>query len=114
MSPQYGRLPPTNGLDLLASLGHASKFQWVSHVGFITAATSLTGGQPNFAQCLTISWAGSGTLYIHFPGLLPPDGILPGAKFTLRLSLAFSYTGSVAARHSSSGHQPNFAAWHTK
>ena len=25
----------------------------------------------------------------------PPDGILPGAKFTLRPSLAFSYIGSV-------------------
>ena len=42
-------------------------------------------GQPNFARCLAISW--SATLYIHFRGLLPPDGILhrilPGAKFTL-------------------------------
>jgi len=35
--------------------------------------------------------------------LLPPDGILPGAKFTLHPSLAFSYIGIVAARHSSSG-----------
>jgi len=34
---------------------------------------------------------------------LPPDGILPGAKFTLRPSLAFSYIGSVTARNSSSG-----------
>ena len=34
----------------------------------------------NFAQCLAISWAG--TLYILFQGLLPPNGILPGAKFT--------------------------------
>jgi len=32
------------------------------------------------------------------------DGILPGAKFTLRPSLAFSYIGSVTVRHSSSGH----------
>jgi len=30
--------------------------------------------------------------------LLPPDGILPSAKFTLRPSLAFSYIGSVTAR----------------
>jgi len=43
---------------------------------------------------------------------LPPDGILPGAKFTLPPSLAFSYIGSVTARHSSSGRQPNFAAWY--
>jgi len=47
--------------------------------------------------------------YVYiFGGLLPPNGILPGAKFTLRLSLAFSYIGSVTARHWSSGHQPNF------
>jgi len=45
------------------------------------------------------SWAS--TLCIHFRGLLPPDGILPGAKFTLRPSLAFSYVGSVTARQSS-------------
>jgi len=47
---------------------------------------SLSGGQPNFARCLAVSWAG--TLYIHHWGLLPPDGILPGGKFTLRPSLA--------------------------
>jgi len=40
---------------------------------------------------------------IHFRGLLPPDRILPGAKFTLRPSLAFFYIGSITARHSSSG-----------
>ena len=33
-----------------------------------------------------ISWAG--TLHIDFWGLLPPDRILPSAKFTLRPSLA--------------------------
>jgi len=44
-------------------------------------------------------------------GALAPNGILPGAKFTLRPSLSFSYTGSVTARHLSSGRQPNFAAF---
>jgi len=36
---------------------------------------------------------------------LPPNGILPGVKFTLRPSLAFSYKliGIVTARHLSSG-----------
>ena len=48
----------------------------------------------------------------HFRRLLPPHGILPGAKFTLRPSLAFSYIGSVTARHSSSRRQPNLAAWY--
>jgi len=50
-------------------LGHPSKFQPVSHFGFVTAATSLTGGKPNFARCLAVSWPG--TLYIPFRGLFP-------------------------------------------
>ena len=45
------------------SLGHSSKFQPVSRLGFITAPMSHSGGQQNFARCLAISWAG--TLYIH-------------------------------------------------
>jgi len=42
------------------------------------------------ARCLAMSW--TGTLYIHLPGLLPHNGILPHAKFTfLHPTLAFSY-----------------------
>jgi len=41
--------------------------------------------------------------YVHFWGLLPPNGILPAAKFTLLRSRAFSYIGNVTARHSSTG-----------
>jgi len=52
------------------------------------------------------------TRCIHILRAFAPDGILPHAKFTLRQSLAFSYIGSVTARHSSSGRQPNFAAWY--
>jgi len=112
MSLQYGELWPTNGCDPFVSLGHHSKFQRVSCLAFATAATSLSGGQPNFARCLVVSWAG--TLYVHFRGLLPADGILPGAKFTLglRLTLAFSYIGSVTVWHSTSNREPSFAAWH--
>ena len=106
---QYGELWPTNGSDLLASLGHPSKFQRVSRLGFVTAATSLNGGQPNFAWCLAVSC--TGTLYIHFQGLLPCNGILLSAKFTLHPSLAFSYIGSVTAWHSNSGHQWKFVVW---
>jgi len=83
-------------------LGHHSKFQWVSRVGFVTAATSLNGSQPNFVRCLAVSWAD--TLYLYFRRLLTRNG------FTLRSCLALSYIGSVTARHSSSGRQPNFAA----
>jgi len=50
-------------------------------------------------------------MFGHLLGLyIPPDGILSGAEFTLRPSLALYYIGSVTARHSSSGRQPNFAA----
>jgi len=47
-----------------------------------------------------------------FSGAVAPYGILPGAKFTLRPSLAFFCIDSVTAQHSSSGPQPNFAAWY--
>ena len=108
MPSQCGELRPTNSWDQFGSLGHSSKFQPFSRLGFVTASTLLNKSQLNFARCLAVSWAG--TLYIHFPGLLPPDGILPGAKFTLRPCLAFSYTGSITARHASIGRQPKFAA----
>ena len=80
--------------------GFASLLRWCTDIAHRS--------QPNLAQCLTISWAG--TLYIHLRGLFPSDGILPGAKFTLCPSLAFSYIGSVTALHSSTGCQPKFAA----
>jgi len=89
--------------------GTPSKFQRVSRLGFVIALTSLNGGQPNYARFLAVSWAG--TLYIHCWGLFPRNGILPGAKFTLRKNIAFCYIGSVTARHSSSGRQPNFVAF---
>jgi len=69
MSPQYGKLRPTNGWDLFGSLGHPSKFQPVSRLDFVTATTSLNGGQQNLAGCLAVSWAG--TLSTHFWRLLP-------------------------------------------
>ena len=62
MSSQYGELRLSNGWDLLVSLGHPSKFQRVSRLAFVTAATSLT----KLSRCLAVSWAGK--LYIHFRG----------------------------------------------
>jgi len=47
MSPQHGELRPTKGWDRFWSLGHHSKFQRVSRLAFITAATLLTRGRPN-------------------------------------------------------------------
>jgi len=55
MSLLYDELPPTNVQDLLASLGHPSKFQQLSRLVFVTALTSLNKGQPNFARCLAVS-----------------------------------------------------------
>ena len=61
-------------------------------------------------------WPFSGLIHhiyiFTFLGLVPRNGILPGAKFSLRQSLAFSYIGSVTAQHSSSGRQSNFVAWY--
>jgi len=63
-------------------------------------------------QALHDLWLSPGLeLYIHFRGLLPPNGTLPGAKFTLHLSLMFSYIRSVTARRWSGGCQPNVAAF---
>ena len=63
----------------MANVG-PSKFQPVSFLGFVTAAMSVTAGQPNFARSLAVSSAG--TLCIHFWRLLLRNRTLPGAKFT--------------------------------
>jgi len=109
LSSQYGERRPTNGWDQFTCLGHPSKFQQDSRIGCAAAATSLTGGQPNFARCLAISWAG--TLCVHFSGFLPCSGILPGAKFTLRPKLPPPYFDSVTAHHSSSGVSKTLRRW---
>ena len=96
-------------IDLPVEFGAPQQISRVSRLGFVIAPTSHNGGQPHFARYLAVSWAG--TLCIHFWGLLSPQGILPGAKFTLRPNLAFSYIGSFTARHLSSGRQANFAAF---
>jgi len=48
-SLQYDEPRPTSGWDLLASLGHPSKFQRVSRVGSVTAQHSSSRCQPNSA-----------------------------------------------------------------
>jgi len=96
MSPQYGELRPTNGWDGFISLGHPSKFQWVSHLAFVTAATSLSRGQPNctmFGRLL--GWY---TMYTFSKALAR------WRNFAWRPTFAFSYIGSVTAQHSTSEH----------
>jgi len=79
MSLQYGELRPTSDGNRFVSLRHASKFQRFSRLAFITAATSLTGDQPHFARCLTVSCAA--TLYIYFFfGALAPWQNFAGCK----------------------------------
>ena len=63
-SHNMANLRPTSGWDRFGSLGYPCKFQLVLHLGFVIAATSFTGGQPNFAWCLAVSWAA--TLYIRW------------------------------------------------
>jgi len=65
----------------LTSLGHPIQFQPVSRLGYLTAPTSLNGGQQNFAGCLAVSWAGT---------------------LCIRPSLAFSYIGSTALQQRAS------------
>ena len=71
---------------------------------------------PEANQTLHDVWPSPGLVHSVYisRGLLPPDGILPGAKFTLRPSLALSYIVSITAWHSTSGRQRNFAAYGTR
>ena len=70
-------------------------------------------GSVEVNQTLHDVWPSPGLVhYIYILGALAPNRILPGAKFTFRPSLAFSYIGSITAQHFSSGGQPDFAAWY--
>ena len=68
-----------------------------SCLGLITAMTSLNRGQPNFARCLAVSWAG--TLYIHFRGFLTPNGFCQVQRFS-----RFDQQHSTEGHHV--GHRP--------
>ena len=59
-------------------------------------------------------WPSPGLVhYINiFRGFCPHDRISPCASFILHPSLPFSYIGSITARHSTSGHKPNFTTWY--
>ena len=70
MSTQYSELRSTSGWERFGCLRHPNKFQRVSRLGFVTAATSFIRSQPFFARCLAISRAG--TLYVHFSGAFTP------------------------------------------
>jgi len=105
MSAQYANLDPVAaeiGLGVWAPQQISTDF--ASCLRF--AATSLN-------QTLHDVWPSPGLVrFIYIFRASYPKGTLPSAKFTLRPSLAFSYIGSVSARYSMSGRQPNFAVWY--
>jgi len=97
----------------LASLGTPANFN-----GFRVFASLLHRRRSTEVnQTLHGVWPSSAL--VHYRGLytfwelLPFNGILPGANFTLPPRHAFSYIGSVTARHSSTTYASvNFAAWY--
>jgi len=97
----WGTSANFNGFRVLASLLHPCRSTEVN-------------------QSLHDVWPSPGLahhVYTFGGGLLPPNGILPGAKFALRPSLAFSYNGSgrPTARHLLNSIQqmapPIFGGW---
>ena len=92
----------------MASFGHPCKFQRISRLGNCSDVAQRRSTKLCTMFGRFLAW------YIIYTvlELLPPDGILPGAKFTLRPNLAFSCIGNVTGRHSSSERQPNNAAWY--
>jgi len=111
MSAQYGKLRLLVADIFWQVWGTAANF-----IGFRVLASLLQRRRsPEANQTLHNVWPSPGLVhYTYTVGGCCPDGILPWAKFTLRPSLAFSYTGtvSVTTRHSSSGPKPNFVAWY--
>jgi len=110
MSRNMVNFGPLTAEICLASLGHSSKFQ-PDFVSWLPCCTDVAQRRSSKFCRMFGRLLGWYTMYTFWE-LLPPNGILPAAKITLRPSLAFSYIGSVTARHSSSGSQPNFVAWY--
>jgi len=79
-SDVWGTLANFNGFRVLASLLQRRR-------------------SPEANKTLHDLWLSPGLVhYIYIFGAVAPNGIVPAEKFTLRPSLAFSYTGSVTAR----------------
>jgi len=108
MFSQYGEFQPSNGWDQLASLGHRSKFQRVS-TSWLRDCTDVAQRTSTKLCRMFGRLLGWYTTYIF-------GGSCPLTEFCkVHPSLAFSYIGSITARHSSSERQPNFApftAWY--
>jgi len=111
MLPQYGKLGPVAAEIVSGLCDTTTNFN-----GFRVLVCYCTDVAQRRStklcamfRCLLGQYASMLHIYIHFQGLLPPDGILPGVEFPLHPSLAFSYIGNVTVRQYSNGRQPNFA-----
>jgi len=70
MSSQYGELGLLAAEICWRVWGTPANATVSRLLAFVTAATSLTGGQPDFARCLAVSWAA--TLYTFSEALIAP------------------------------------------
>jgi len=90
MSLQYGELRPTDGWDLLASLGHLSKFQRVSRLGSALLHGTLVVGVSQTlrrsTEGATCIWQG-GHHVGHWPTFLVTSIITLTSKQTCKLWL---------------------------
>jgi len=102
MFPQYGELNGPLAAEMCwrvwGTQGNLNGFH-------ILASLLQRHCSPEVTQTLHDVWLSPGLVhYIYiFGSSRPPDGSSLRAKFTFRPSLAFSYIGSVTARHSSKG-----------
>jgi len=82
-----------------------SKFQPISRLGFVNLLQRRRSPETN--QTLHDVWPSPELVHYitHFWNVFAPDGIISGAKFNLRPSLAFYYIGSITAQYSTSGRQ---------
>jgi len=86
MPSQYGEVGPLTA-EIGSGFGAPHKLQRGSRLGFVTAATSLNGNQPNFARCLAVCWAGEGATYIPRAAITLGIGLHSSSMFTLQLLL---------------------------
>jgi len=108
VSSQYGELGPLTAEIGLVVMGTPANFS-----GFASChryCSDIAHPMPTKLCTMFGRVLGWHTIYT-LSGALASDAILPRAK-SFYVQVLSSYIGSVAGRHSSSGRQPNFAAWY--
>jgi len=103
MSPQYGKLRPTNGWDCWPVWGTPANFNWFRPLALLLHQRRST----EVKKTLQDVWPSPGLVhYIH---------ILRGScrltEFCNRFA-SKSYIGSITVQHSSSSREPKFVAWY--